>query len=132
MTGTAGRDAAKGRKILLLLGAAALWGAVWPGGGVLAQGQLAEGNPRLALPGSHLGQPIDHPVFVTGHAAMGGGFMHLSGDLGYGGALVFGPGSSVNICDGFAGWTTALVVQVDHLQVPDGGAQTRLGPRVCG
>ena len=86
-----------------------------------AAAQLAEGNSRLSLPQSQLGQPFENPVFLAGHFAYGGGFRDQHGDQGYGGALIFRPGSPVNIFDGLMNWTTGMVVQVDYLQIPDGG-----------
>jgi len=86
-----------------------------------AAAQLAEGNSRLELPTSHLDEPFENPVFLTGHGAFGGGFRNQSGDLGYGGALIFRPGSPINIFDGVLNWTVGMVVQVDNLKVPDGG-----------
>ncbi|MCK9995323.1 MAG: hypothetical protein KAH56_03470 [Candidatus Krumholzibacteria bacterium] len=86
-----------------------------------AGAQLTEGNSRLSLPQSQLGQPFENPVFLTGHWAFGGGFQDQHGDQGYGGALIFRPGSPVNIFDGFMNWKTGMVVQVDYLKIPDGG-----------
>ncbi len=86
-----------------------------------AVAQLAEGNSRLSLPQSQLDQPFENPVFLAGHFAYGGGFRDQHGDLGYGGALIFRPGSPVNIFDGLMNWTTGMVIQVDYLQIPDGG-----------
>ncbi len=86
-----------------------------------ATAQLAEGNSRLSLPQSQLGQPFENPVFLTGHWAFGGGFQDQHGDQGYGGSLVFRPGSPVNIFDGFMNWKTGMVVQVDYLRIPEGG-----------
>jgi hypothetical protein len=83
--------------------------------------QLAEGNSRLELPPSQLGQPFENPVFLAGHLAYGGGFQDQQPDLGYGGALIFRPGSPVNIFDGLLNWKAGMVVQVDYLQVHDGG-----------
>jgi hypothetical protein len=83
--------------------------------------QLAEGNSRLSLPQSQLGQPFENPVFLAGHLAFGGGFQDQHGDQGYGGALIFRPGSPVNIFDGFMNWETGMVVQVDYLKIPEGG-----------
>lgn len=62
--------------------------------------QLAEGNSRLEPPRSQLGQPFENPVFLAGHLTYGGGFQKQPGDQGYGGALIFRPGSPVNIFDG--------------------------------
>lgn len=93
--------------------------AVGPSTGAVAQ--LAEGNSRLELPPSQLGQPFENPVFLAGHWAYGGGFQDQQGDQGYGGALIFRPGSPVNIFDGLLDWKAGMVVQVDFLQVPDGG-----------
>jgi hypothetical protein len=86
-----------------------------------AAAQLAEGNSRLSLPQSQLGQPFENPVFLAGHFAYGGGFQDQHGDQGFGGALIFRPGSPVNIFDGFMNWTTGMVVQVDYLKIPEGG-----------
>lgn len=86
-----------------------------------AGAQLAEGNPRLALPPSRLNAPFTTPVFLVGHASWGGGFKDEEGDLGYGGALIFRPGHSVNIFSSFLNWNAGMVIQVDYLQVPDGG-----------
>jgi hypothetical protein len=87
----------------------------------LASAQLAEGNSRLALPQSQLGQPFETPIFLVGHAAYGGGFRNQSGDLGFGGSLIFRPGSSVNIFGGILDWRAGMVIQVDYLKIPDGG-----------
>ncbi len=87
----------------------------------LAYAQLAEGNDRLELPPSQIGKPFENPVFLTGHWAFGGGFLDQSGDQGYGGSLVFRPGSPVNIFGGILNWRAGMVVQVDYLQIPDGG-----------
>ena len=35
---------------------------------------IEEGNPRLARPVSHLNEPFETPVFVTGHIGFGGDF----------------------------------------------------------
>ncbi len=86
-----------------------------------AQAQLAEGNSRLSLPQSQLGQPFENPVFLAGHWAYGGGFQDQHGDQGFGGSLIFRPGSPVNIFDGFMNWKTGMVVQVDYLKIPNGG-----------
>ena len=83
--------------------------------------QLAEGNSRLEPPRSQLGQPFENPVFLAGHLTYGGGFQKQPGDQGYGGALIFRPGSPVNIFDGLLNWRAGMVVQVDYLQIPDGG-----------
>ncbi len=91
-----------------------------------AVAQLAEGNQRLKLPASHLDEPFENPVFLTGYGAYGGGFQKQSGDVGYGGALIFRPGSPINIFDGFLNWTTGMVVQIDYLKVQDGGDITSL------
>lgn len=88
---------------------------------VPAAAQLTEGNERLSLPASHLDEPFENPIFVTVHGAYGGGFQKQSGDWGYGGSLVFRPGSPINIFDGWWNWKTGMVVQVDYLKVPDGG-----------
>ena len=89
-----------------------------------ATAQLAEGNARLELPASHLDEPFDNPVFLTGHAAYGGGFQKQAGEIGYGGALIFRPGSPVNIFDGLLNWKAGMVIQVDYLKIPDGGEIT--------
>jgi len=96
--------------------------------GVLAVGlpsmvaaQLVEGNSRLELPPSHLGEPFENPIFLAGHFAYGGGFQNQGGDQGYGGSLMFRPGSPVNIFDSLLNWRSGMVVQIDHLKVPDGG-----------
>ena len=91
-----------------------------------ATAQLTEGNSRLELPTSHLNEPFENPVFLTGHGAYGGGFLKQSGDWGYGGSMIFRPGSPINIFDGLWNWTTGMVVQVDFLKVPDGGDITSL------
>lgn len=91
-----------------------------------AYAQLAEGNDRLKLPPSQLGKPFENPVFLTGHWAYGGGFQNQSGDQGYGGSLIFRPGSPVNIFAGVLNWRAGMVVQVDYLQIPDGGDITSL------
>ena len=69
---------------------------------------------------------FENPVFLTGYGAYGGGFQKQSGDVGYGGALIFRPGSPINIFDGFLNWTTGMVVQIDYLKVQDGGDITSL------
>ena len=43
-----------------------------------ATAQLTEGNSRLELPTSHLNEPFENPVFLTGHGAYGGGFLKQS------------------------------------------------------
>ncbi len=86
-----------------------------------AGAQLAEGNSRLSMPQSQLDQPFENPVFLVGHWAFGGGFQDRHGDHGFGGSLIFRPGSPVNIFDGFMNWKTGMVVQVDYLMIPDGG-----------
>lgn len=86
-----------------------------------AQAQIAEGNPRLALPASQLDQPFETPVFVVGYASLGGDFQKQATDYGYGGALIFRPGHAVNIFSSFLGWDTGMVIQIDYLKVPDGG-----------
>jgi len=86
-----------------------------------AAAPLAEGNSRLELPPSQLGQPFENPIFLAGHWAYGGGFQDQGGDQGYGGALIFRPGSPVNIFDGLFNWKAGMVVQIDYLEVPDGG-----------
>lgn len=86
--------------------------------------QLTEGNDRLKLPPSQLDQPFETPVFVTGHWGFGGGFRDQPGDQGYGGSLIFRPGSPVNIFTGLLNWKAGMVVQVDYLKFPDGGDLT--------
>lgn len=88
--------------------------------------QLAEGNDRLELPPSQIGKPFENPVLITGHWAYGGGFQNRAWDHGYGGTLVFRPGSPVNIFGGILGWRAGMVVQVDYLQIRDGGDITSL------
>jgi len=112
-------------------GNSSLYLAVFVGALVLALSepafaQLAEGNSRLELPASHLNEPFENPVFLAAHGAYGGGFQKQSGDLGYGASLIFRPGSPINIFDGLLNWTAGMVVQVDYLQVPDGGDITSL------
>lgn len=86
-----------------------------------AAAQLTEGNERLSLPQSHLDEPFENPIFVTVHGAYGGGFQKQPGDWGYGGSLVFRPGSPINIFNGWWNWKTGMVLQVDYLEVPEGG-----------
>jgi hypothetical protein len=100
--------------------------ALTPGFAPDASAQLAEGNDRLSLPPSQLDKPFENPVFLTGHLAFGGGFQNQSGDLGYGGSLIFRPGSPVNIFSGFMNWRAGMVVQLDYLKIPDGGDITSL------
>jgi hypothetical protein len=88
--------------------------------------QLTEGNDRLKLPPSQLGKPFENPIFVVGHVAYGGGFLEQEGDLGYGGSLIFRPGSPTNIFDHLFGWNAGMVIQADFLKVPDGGDITSL------
>ncbi len=87
----------------------------------LSRAQLAEGNPRLSSPPTGLNQPFETPVFLAGHAAYGGGFRDQGGDLAYGGSLIFRPGSPVNFFSSFLHWQMGMVIQVDYLEVPDGG-----------
>lgn len=89
---------------------------------VQALAQLEEGNPRLSLPPSHLDEPFESTVFLTGYISYGGGFRDLPGDIGYGGTMVFTPGSPPNIFSAFLGWNATMVVQVDYLEIPDGGS----------
>lgn len=100
--------------------------ALTPGFATESRAQLAEGNDRLSLPPSHLGKPFENPVFLTGHWTFGGGFQNQSGDQGYGGSLIFRPGSPVNIFSGFMNWRAGMAVQLDYLKTPDGGDITSL------
>lgn len=106
---------------LVVAGKILLCGALATGLCSAASAQLAEGNSRLALPPSQLNQPFETPIFLVGHVAFGGGFRDQPGDLGYGGSLVFWPGSAANIFSEFLGWNAGMAVQVDYLQIPDGG-----------
>jgi hypothetical protein len=88
----------------------------------VSRAQVAEGNPRLAPPVSHLNEPFETPVFLTGHIGLGGDFDRQAVDVCYGGSLIFRPGHAVNIFSSFLDWTTGMVLQVDHLETPDGGS----------
>jgi len=79
-------------------------------------------NPRLSLPPSHLDAPFTSPVFATGYYGFGGGFRNQPGDSGYGGSLIFRPGSSVNPFGTLLDWNCSLVVQVDYLMIRSGGS----------
>jgi len=89
-----------------------------------ASGQLAEGNDRLALPRSYLDEPFDGAVFVTGHGSIGGAYDGLGAGGGYGGTLIFRPGSPVNIFNALFRWNVGTVFQVDHQTLDNGGSWT--------
>lgn len=86
-----------------------------------AQGSLGEGNPRLANPRSHLGEPFEGKIFLAGHIAGGSGFTDHEPRPGWGGALIFRPGSTLNIFDGLFGWNAGMVLQADYLEIAGDG-----------
>lgn len=83
----------------------------------LASAQLAQNNPRLALPASGLHRQYEDPIFITGHVGVGGGFQYDQGQLAYGASLVFRPGSALNFLDFLAPLNAAMVLRLDHQQL---------------
>lgn len=81
---------------------------------VSALAQLAENNPRLAMPDSRLHRSFNAPVFITGHVGLGGGFQHQHGQLDYGASFIFRPGSSVNFLDALHKYNSGLVLRLDY------------------
>ena len=91
-----------------------------------ASAQLAEGNERLALPGSHLGESFENPVFVTGHVGIGGDYEGYGTDTGYGGSLIFRPGHPVNLLGTLFRWSVGTIAQVDYQRLDGGGSWTAI------
>lgn len=91
-----------------------------------AVGQLAEGNDRLSLPKSHLDEPFEGAVFLTGHGSFGGGFQDGGADIGYGGSLIFRTGSPANFFNALFRWNMATVLQVDYQKLDGGGSWTSI------
>jgi len=101
--------------------AVCLWLCSFPGGQCRAQESLADGNPRLTPPRSHLGEPFAGKIFLAGHVAAGSGFRDHEPRLGWGGALIFRPGSTLNIFDGLFDWNAGMVLQGDYLEIAGDG-----------
>jgi hypothetical protein len=91
-----------------------------------ASAQLAEGNDRLSLPQSHLDEPFDGAVFLTGHASFGAGYDDRGADIGYGGSLIFRSGASANFFNALFRWNMATVLQVDYQKLDGGGSWTSI------
>jgi hypothetical protein len=89
-----------------------------------AVAQLAEGNERLALPRRTLDEPFETPVFVAGHVGFGGDYRGFGPDLGYGGSVIFRPGSPVNLLGTLFRWNLGTVFNVDHQELDGGGSWT--------
>ncbi len=79
-----------------------------------ASGQIAENNPRLALPARQLQRPYNAPVFITGHLGFGGSFQYGHGEPNYGASIVFRPGSSANFLNFLHNLHSAMVLRLDH------------------
>lgn len=88
--------------------------------------QLAEGNDRLSLPQSHLDEPFDGAVFLTGHGSFGGGYDGRGADIGYGGSLIFRSGASANFFNALFRWNMATVLQVDYQKLDGAGSWTSI------
>ncbi len=87
------------------------------GRGVLAQTSSVPENPRLSLPRGVLNQPLDDPIFLVGFLGLGGGLDYDQGQLGYGGAILFRPGSASRFLAPLYDWRTALLLQADYQKV---------------
>jgi hypothetical protein len=102
----------------LLLGALAmLWAAGLAGAASAAEPRLTDGNDRLSRPRSHLHRSYDGPVFVFAQLGAGGSFQHDNLQYGYGGGIVFRPGSAAHFLDRLYDLDTGLVLQGDYQKV---------------
>ncbi len=82
----------------------------------MAQERSTPPNHRLELPRSHLHRPFEEPIILSGFLSAGGGLNSgwSQGEVGYGGAIIFRPGSAVNFLDFLYDWNAGAVIQVDH------------------
>jgi hypothetical protein len=101
--------------------AAVVLGLVLP---AAAAAELAEGNERLELPRRALDDPFATPVFVAGHVGYGGDYRGFGPDVGFGGAAIFRPGSTVNLLDALFRWNVGTILHLDHQTLEDGGSWT--------
>lgn len=85
-----------------------------------ATAEITENNPRLALPESRLHRTHDAPIFITGQLGVGGGFQYEHGQVEYGAALIFRPGSAADFLDFLYGLNSAMVLQLDRQQLAPG------------
>jgi len=86
---------------------------------ILLPGTVLAENPRLALPRSHLGQPEPAPIFLTGYLGFGGAPDYDLGSLGYGGQIIFQPGSASAFLNQLYSWNSSLIIQFDYQKVTE-------------
>ena len=84
---------------------------------VLAQSSTRYTSKRLESPRATLNQPFDAPIFLGGYGQFGGGFDYDQGQPGYGGIIMFRPGSAANFLPFLYDWNSSLVLQVDYQKV---------------
>jgi len=61
---------------------------------------------------------------VAGHVGYGGDYRRWGPDLGFGGSIIFRPGSSVNLLGSLFRWNLGTILNLDHQELDGGGSWT--------
>lgn len=74
-------------------------------------------SKRLELPRGTLNQPLEDHIFLGLFGQVGGGFEFQNGKLGYGGKILFRPGSAAHFLRALHDWNASLYIQADYQKV---------------